>query len=149
MGLQWNYVYMVRDNTITMLNHCLSALFIEPSQTTVTPTSQEVSAGETASFNCSGVGSFIRIKWRFNNTLTCNGESCDSDLLSYHQEIRVNSSNNLTIDSSVTVNVGQLKAPVTFIIECKVEQIMPASLNLSGEDHVNFANLRIIHDGMF
>ncbi len=86
-----------------------------------------VPAGEMATFNCTGVGSYIRISWRLNNTLTCNNESCDPNLMAYSQEISVNSkSTNLTIDSTLMVFTDQLglhhSQDVTFIVECRVEQ---------------------------
>ena len=106
-------------------------------------------ADETARFDCSGVGSFIGISWRFNHSIICNGDSCDSNLLSYHQVIRANSTNNLTIDSTLTINTGQLLLlpGALYSVECWVEQLIPAALNLTGLQDVFFTNLRVINDG--
>ena len=122
---------------------------------TVTPARfKEVHVGETASFNCSGVGSFINITWRFNNSLICNSEVCDSALLSYHQDSTINKINNFTIESTLTINTSLLRlhsqdSLTTFTIECRVEQNMPTSLNLSGEDLTFQTNLTVLSGGKY
>ena len=111
----------------------------------MTPTLQEVSFGDTAQFNCRGVGSFIRIKWRFNNSLVCDARGCDSDMLSYHQE-NTSDTRNLTINSTLSVNTSLLQGSGSqdiLSIECKVEQMMPPDLMLEGEDRVFITSLRI------
>ncbi len=102
--------------------------------------------GELAHFNCSGIGSYIRINWTFNNSLTCNNESCDGIFLSYHEESQVVDSinNNLAIDSTLSINISQLSSPQNvFNIECIVEQMMPVELNLSGQYHIRSTTLRV------
>ncbi len=79
--------------------------------------------------------------------MTCDSESCASDLLSY-QEVSVNNSNNLIIDSTLTINTEQLELnSQIFNVECRVEQIIPEALNLQGENTTFFTNLRVQFEG--
>ena len=106
----------------------------------------EVPFSDIAQFNCSGVGSYIRIKWRFNNSIICDASSCDSDLLSYRQENTSDIGNNFTIDSSLLIDTSQSQEPLfgdTFNVECRVEQRIPPELNLRGEDRVFITNMTL------
>lgn len=143
-------------NISCYLMHALSYIFpltLEPSRIVITPNSQEVDVGETATFNCTGVGSYATITWIFDNFLTCNNVSCDSNFLSYEQEITSNSdsSKNLTIHSTLTVNTtefgsnGRQNGSV-FSVECRVEQMIPPSFNLLGENSSFLTNLFIISE---
>ena len=108
------------------------------------PDPQTVPFGDMVNFTCSGVGSFIRLNWTFNQSLPCNAESCDSNFLSFHQTLYADFSNNLTIESTLVINSSQLEqSPEVFPIECMVEQMMPSELNLPGQ-MVNFrTDLRV------
>ncbi len=120
--------------------------FIEQSKITITPRRlSNLPFGETAHFNCSGIGSYIRISWRFNNSLTCNKESCNHVFLSYREESQVvdEINNNLAIDSTMSINTSQLKQQEFINIECRVEQMMPLELNLPGETRTFFTNVRV------
>ncbi len=124
-------------------------MYIFKEQSTITVTPRRLSNlpfGGTAHFNCSGIGSYIRISWRFNNSLTCNKESCDPVFLSYREESQVvdEINNNLAIDSTMSINTSQLMHQQEFFnIECRVEQMMPLELNLPGETRTFFTNVKV------
>lgn len=121
--------------------------FVEPSRVTITPKLQEASIGEMAIFSCGGVGSFIRINWRFNHSLTCNSETCNSDLLSYGEEVSVVAGDNHMIDSMLTINTSRLglslEQDFIFNIECEIEQTIPEEIDLQGENRMFFTILRV------
>ena len=128
---------------ITALLLC-AAVFSEASRITGAPDPQMVPFDDTVNFTCSGVGSFIRINWIFNQSLPCNAASCDSDFLSFHQTLHANISNNLTIDSTLEINSSRLEqSPEVFPIECRVEQMMPSELNLPGQMANFHTDLRV------
>ena len=148
MALYWNFKYLVRvvcDYVTVNLPWCFSPK--EFSRITVFPviSNEAIAVGDVAHFNCSGVGSFIRIKWIFNNTLTCNRENCDPDFLSYHENsFTIPGNNNIRIDSTLSIDTTQLNhQQELYNIECRVEQTFPLDLNLHGITHTFFTNIRV------
>ena len=107
---------------------------------------ETVPVGDIVHVNCSGVGSYIRISWRFDNTMSCNRDSCDPDFLFYRENSTTLNSNNtnLQIDSTLSINTSKLNQQQEFYnIEYRVEQSIPSHLNLEGVDQTFFTNIRV------
>ena len=109
------------------------------------PIRQDVLFSETASFNCTGYGSFLSITWKLMSDslsgviIYCNRDSCNHTALSHHEF----TSDKFIIRSALMVDTSQLHAlNATYTVQCILQQTVPVNVSLVGTDDQTFtANL--------
>ena len=99
---------------------------------------QDVSFGETATFNCIASGVGIEITWTFNNILSCTAMSCNLSGLSVN-ESRSETASDSTVNSVLVVDTSQLEVETTYTIQCILQQPIPSG----NGDQFSSASLRV------
>lgn len=116
------------SNGLNKIKHC--NFDTEPRRSLTTPMGQEIDYGELATFNCTAVGSNIRVSWQFN------GNAIEPSSLDINGN---NSINNHTISSTLTINttthINLLNNVLDYsrTVQCIIHQ-MTEEFDLQGQD---------------
>ena len=107
-----------------MLTH--KNLISERSRITAFPSSQTVTNGDIAIFQCNAKGSNISVRWNFNGSF-CGLESCEQNGI----YIDRTQDTNLMINSTLEIRTGELHSFIiegkNYSIQCIVEQNLESS----------------------
>ena len=88
------------------------------------PSTQNITNGDTAIFQCNAMGSNISLRWTFNGS-SCDPDSCEQNGISKNETQSMNS-NSFIINTTLEIKTGEVHSIImekkTYTIQCIVEQ---------------------------